>query len=245
MLAEYSNPAGRLHSVLSDAFKRSPKTVVRAVWADVLDVAPDDTGQILFRLAELIQQIAAGRDAVARVEDVDTDLFLRPFGVLEKAFVTVNLEAPWEQFRNRIDPATMVALEYSAEMLSHHMPEDEIPVEKLDDLRAEVEKLLETVLKSDIDEELRTTLVEYLERIRLAILAYRLRGADGLQEALDQTLGLIARRAREARSSSERTLFKRVWELLRNLNTAVSLAKRIKELAPPELETLLQLPPGG
>ncbi len=243
-MAEYSNPAGRLHAVLSDARRRSAKEPARVVWAQVFGVEPTDSGSILLGLADVIRQVDEAKKAVASIPEVDAELYSSAFPVLERAFVSLNLEASFDQFSSRIDPPTMVALEFAAEVLSRHSPEQPIPKENLDDLLEQVEQLLKAVVESDVEDEFKVTLVEYLERIRQAILRYRLLGARGLREAMDQTIGFLARTDGEATGEPRRNVLQGVMGVLKNLNTILSLATRLKSLAPEELETLLQLPPG-
>ena len=75
---------------------------------------------------------------------------------------------------------------------SYHAGYDsKVTQEELDKLRKQVEKLIDTVLKGGLDGKLKAFLLEQLERIRLAIVNFRIHGVDGIVQALEKTLGVL------------------------------------------------------
>lgn len=233
------NPAGRLVAILEHARKQSGNKKSRDVWGEVFGVEPKDTANLLYMYAQLIQLIRTAKDAVEQVDDVDHSIYLKPFSKLERVFAKANLEGGWQGTRNEIDDATVVALQFCADMLSRERGEGEIDEELLTELSEGVSELLEMVMASDLPDSLRIVLVENLEAVRRAILEYRLRGAEGLRRALETAIGSLIRHSEEMKKYKEKPSVKRYIEILGRLNEVVAVGLKTRELLAPVVKYFL------
>src|SRR5437868_15229633 len=85
----------------------------------------------------------------------------------------------------------MVGLEFGSELLSRKIGEVPIDDEILHNIQTEIDNLIETILNSEISNDLRTLLLESLNLMRQSILNYRIHGAGGIEQAIKTTLGSI------------------------------------------------------
>ena len=96
-------------------------------------------------------------------------------------------------------------------------------------------------------------LLHNLEAMREALLAYRIRGVEGLEDEIDRTYGSLRRHwteewagMRTEWSASSGADVKQVFEWMDRANKVVTLAKNAKDLGVPALKFLgeyLKLPP--
>ena len=105
-----NNPAGRLHDLLRLAKQQGSKLPVRTVWAKVFDIEPADTGILLQMLADLITLVSETKISIERLDDVDHEIYLKPFAKIEKFFSQVNLDAAWEPWLKQLDEPTLYGL---------------------------------------------------------------------------------------------------------------------------------------
>ena len=194
-----SNPAERLYLILNAVWLMDePNAPMKAVWASIASSEPSDATATVHYVTEVLQLVKECQKIAEQIPDVDRALYLEPFLRIEEAFVELNLlEGPLEGFRSRIGDATMIELRYCSDRFSTEVGEELIRADVLLDLQFDIADVLETVIGADIDDELKKGLIHALENIRRAILEYRIRGADGLRQALDAGIGALYRYRQE------------------------------------------------
>jgi len=174
----------------------------------------------------------------------DSDLHIQTLRDLAAALRGFNLEEPWKVAKQRLDRSAIRALSFTADALRVARGTEEVPNETLDSLRRTLEDITATVLAATIDPALQAELIRHLEYARRALLEYRVRGPDGLKDALDHNLGLLVRTVRRS-DPAELSVLKRVWLFLGELDTALSLAGYGIQLAPPVTDMATKLLSGG
>ncbi len=229
-----NNPVGRLYNLLSQARQQSINQTSRNAWAAMFQVPATDTGNILQLTAQMIVLLKEAKEAVGQLKGVNPSLYTKHFARIEQAFATYNLEAGWTSFTNYLDEPTMQALELAADLVSHQHPEPLIDQKQLAELLAEVNNLLENVLNSDVDVNLKNVFTECLEKIRRAVVEYRLRGASGLRDALDNSVIILARHKdiveREAKGNPIASSF---FVVLSNLSSLITVGSPLIPLLTP------------
>lgn len=196
---EIQNPAERLYNILQDAKKQKSKERTGQIWASVLGVDISNQGDILVGIADIIHLIDQTKKSILQIEDVDHGLLLERFPNIEKVFSNLNFSQLWEQNQQYLDETTMYSLRVCSDTLSNKMGYKNISEDILADLQKDTDELLNEVLNSDLDPELKIILVENLEAIRHSLVSYRINGIDGVRQALEKSLGaaLIHSRLRE------------------------------------------------
>lgn len=237
-----SNPASRLHAVLSSIGRRQPTEKMQSVWASVFHVDAKDTGEIFRRLAVLPQQVQAAMRQVEEIPGIAHRLHLGPLQKVEAAVSLGSLTENFETFSKRLGAATVSHLEYTADLLRQHTPVTFITPDDQNSLLDKVQALAKDIRASGIEHDLKLALTEYIERIRRALIEYDLRGPEGVMEALDQNVGFLARSVDNA-SPAEKSAFEKVRAFLgagyEALVRTAGAVKAGKELA----EHIPQLPP--
>lgn len=186
-----NNAAWRLLNILRQAQQKHDNTRTREVWAEVLGVPKDSTVELLRKLGLLLQLCALAKAQLQAAGGTKLDTYTKRFDRIEKAFGANNLDSHWGPFKSHLTEAALDALEIGAHRLSEIMTESEIPQDELDQLRAQVDDLLTSVMDSDLHQPFKEFVTKHLELIRAAILEYRLRGTEGLREALERSIGSL------------------------------------------------------
>lgn len=194
-------------------------------------------------LANVSDLVKEAKAAIQSLEDVDLALHMRPFHKVDLFVSQLNLDAKWEAWTRHIDDATLLGLQFGADKLARsskalHNNGDEIAA-----LRATVDQLFAEISDSSLPKELKMLLLRNLEGIRQAFVAYRVRGIDGVQAALEQSIGsmLLQPSAVESLKRDHKSISDAFFQVLQRLNTVVTLVKNVKELAAPTLDTLTRV----
>lgn len=233
------NPAGRLYDILSESRSKPRNKRAKEVWGEVFEINSTDLDLILYKVAELIQLVKNTKKTIEQLENVQHEIYLAPFKKIETLLAMGNLEAPWENFVKYLDEATMVALRFCADTLSHQRGEQLIEEDKLLELKVEVERLSEKVLSSELPDILKHSFVENLDKIRKAINDYRIWGIDRLLKSLDLGVGSVFRHGEIIKEERDNEHVKKYFDILGRLNQLVSFAHNTKHLLSPVITYIL------
>jgi len=238
-----TEPAGRLFDILQEARRRPETYTARKVWSEVFGIEEHDTGTILRMLADLIQLIYLSKTKIEEQNDIEHELYLKPFSKLEVIFSQINLEGQWKASRDQIDDSTMYGLQFCSDRLHRSTNYTKIKDEELDEIKSLLSDLVDTVLKSKVDTFLKKLMVKNLEGLRQALIAYRIKGIDGIETEIELNLGSILLHKNEIKEKSEEkdtaSLWKSYFTFLDRLNKTISAAKNIKNLGGGELMKFL------
>jgi hypothetical protein len=163
---------------------------------------------------------------------------------IKELFAPRNLDGAWDEFKKRILDRELTALRYCSNLLSKHFEEAAIPDDQLKEILAEVEALYSDVWTFDLDKDLKKIALENLQNIKNAIHDYKIRGADGLQEALALVVGTAMISGPPAEGSTT-NLVEKSSKLIDLLIKALKLARAAKPLLKAALEKFHLLPPGS
>ncbi|MBU2986805.1 hypothetical protein KO528_15680 [Saccharophagus degradans] len=240
-MIDESNPAGRLHKILSQAKSRPDKAKVRDVWAMVLGVDQNDalvTRAVveLYSLSNEIQLL------IKMNEQLNHKLYLKSFSSIDRAFFPLNLSANWNSVKQHLHDEALTRLQFCAEQLSDFYAEDTLSEEDLAEIIEKTESLFKAVYSSSLPGALRLSLLEEVERLRSAISMYRIKGAKGLKETLQGTIGAVIANQVELQSASENNpdVLKRLGELIDKLDSFTTRAMKLKKLLTKPIRFLIE-----
>lgn len=241
-MIDESNPAGRLHKILSDAKIQNDRTQVKKAWASVLDIEENDVlvTKSVVELYSLSQEI---QSLIKMNEDLNHELYLSSFAQIERAFFPLNLETQWSTVKSHLSPEALTRLQFCAELLSDFYSEESLSEEDLKDIIQKTEELFETIYKSNLPKDLRLSLLEEVERIRSAINLYKIKGAKGLKEALQGTLGAVVSNHEELKEASKtnKDVIKRLGELIDKMDSFASKALKVKKALTSPVKFMIEL----
>ena len=243
-----TEPAGRLYDIFQEARQKNDGDSSRKVWAEVFGVAEDDTSTILKMLAELIQLTHSTKGKIENLNDIDHELYLRPFSKIERILSQINLDAGWKHWKNQIDEPTIYGLQFCSDKLNRITNYTKIPNEEIDAIKQSLSDLTDQILKSELDISLKELLIRNLESLRQALISFKIKGIDGIQQELELNLGSIILHKEEIKAksneSNESILWSSYFKFLEGLNKTISVAKNIKELGGKEIFKLIGIDNG-
>jgi hypothetical protein len=243
-----TEPAGRLYDILNEARGKPEGDSSRKVWASVFSVPEKDTGTILRMLAELIQLAHETKTRIESLDDIDQNLYLRPFNKIERLLSQINLDAGWKHWKTQIDEPTIYGLQFCSDKLNRVTNYTKIENTEIDEIKKSLSELTDLVLKSDLDPFLKQLLVRNLESLRQSLIAYKLKGIDGIQQEIELNLGSIVLHKEEIREKSiqkdSSALWKKYFAFLDGLNKTIATAKNLKQVGGTEMLKLLGLGDG-
>lgn len=240
-MIDESNPAGRLFKVLSQAKSRPDQEKVRDVWARVLDIEQDDV--IVTKAVVELYSLSNEIQSLIKMNDqLNHELYLKSFKSINHAFFPLNLATNWNSVKQHLNDEALTRLQFCAEQLSGFYAEDTLSEEDLEQIIKQTESLFEAVYSSSLPDTLRLSFLEEVERLRSAIAMYKIKGAKGLKEALQGTIGSVVANQEELKASSENNpdVLKRLGELIDKLDSFTARALKLQKMVTKPIRFLLE-----
>lgn len=189
------NPAQRLHDLLS-AFKQVANQPMLSAWASVLGVERDNLPELLHAIAAVTTLPAQLEvDLRAALPDDDLELFLGWKPKVEAAMQGfANSGTNVDVVQNQYDDSTLLSLRHASHALQaggRELQDDQLTM-----LADALQELDESISGSaDIDQELQVFLLDLVYEMKRAVRLVRVQGVDGLQVALERSVGALYLRA--------------------------------------------------
>jgi hypothetical protein len=197
------NPAGRLHEIFSKTRGVNANQSIRNVWTNIFQIDDEDTIGMYYNLGILHNTSLEVEQMILRIPSLNHELFLRNMNNIRKALSWPNTHSHWSELRNLLTEQAITDLAYCAEEIDKFYREESIPREDLEEIQIEIDDLFKQVSESEIDLKLKVTLQDLLEAMRRAVAEYNIRGAKGIREVVDYSLGSILRHREEIKKESQ------------------------------------------
>ena len=229
-----------MYAILAVAKKQPDKLRVRDVWASVLDVEDfDDTvTEAVMGVYGLLKEV---RVLISLNTSLNQDLYLSSFDKIERVIFPLNLNAQWSSNKAHLTDEALTRLEFCSEELSRHYTEDSLSEDDLQEIIRKTDSLYESLISSTLPEYLKFTLLEEVQRLRNAIQLYRIKGARGLKQALQATIGAVVANEKEIKSVSAENpdVIDRLGKLLDKLDSFTSTALKVHKVVRHPLKYLV------
>jgi len=250
MASSYSgtndNAAGRLWKVLTAAQPLNGGQT-HAQLARAFGLEGSDTLTVVRALTLAVEAVDEIEWRVKRMSGVTHDLFLDSIKPVREAFLAATQNYDFNQWKgSHLRPEYLKSLLFCSDLLSKHYPEKEIEQDELLTLTKVLNELYESILASQIDDNLRLIILEQLQNIQQSIREYRVKGVYVLKKALSTATGQIILHSAEFQTlnKSDGALLQKFVDMLAFLDRITSIATKSKELLSPLLPVLLPyLPP--
>ncbi len=240
-MIDETNPAGRLHKILVLAKAQHDNKKVRDVWSYVLEVESDDAAitKAVVELYSLTHQI---QSLIKMKEGLNHELYLNSFNNIERALIPLNLTSGWSSVKVHLSEEALTRLQFCAEELSRFYAEDSLSEDELKNIIEKIEELFESVYSSTLPDALRLALLEEVERLRNAITMYKIKGAKGLKDALQSTIGAVVANQEELRTTGDdnRDVIKKLGELIDKMDSFTARALKLKTIVSKPIRYLLE-----
>jgi hypothetical protein len=230
-----NNPTGRLLDLMVVARTWGDNQPARKVWAQVFQCEPQDTGAILLGLAALINLVAQAKAATETHVTRNRELFLEPFPKLEAMLSKIALDGAWQSSKAFLDDRTISCLEFGDHELAQHFGTTAMNADLISQFLTDLDRLIQQCVDADIPAELKKLFCKNLEDLRRALIAYRISGADGLQEEIDKVAGSFARNSQlieqAIKDDEPRKLTSSVFDTVGKLNDSIQLVASVAPYA--------------
>lgn len=240
-LIDEQNPAGRLHKLLQKAKGHPDESKIIDVWANTVgcENTPITVTKSVIALYALSQEI---QNLIKMRTDLKHEIYLASFENLERAFFPLVLHVQWKSSRHYLNEEALTRLQFCAVELEKFYSEESLSEEDLKDIIEKTDALYESVYKSSMQDFLRLVLLEEIERIRHSISMYKIRGAKGLKEALQSTLGAIITNQEELVNTgkTDTDVIQRLGVLIDKLDSFTSRAMKLQKLLTKPVRFLLE-----
>lgn len=246
-MAEQTNPAKRLYDILDATIAAQSRLdsvePSGRVWARLFNMGPkedffDALGRI-FSIIDSYEQFVK-RSGTMTIEK--KTMHLNQLREVKMAFFKAR-SSSWSELSIGFHGSLMTSMQWAAEDMKHYWNEEVVSKEALGNLQSEVEKLVNRVIQTNLNDQLKQMLLDDLEAIRQAILEYRIHGADGLRQALARSEDSLLRNYEDLKRASEsvetRSVINEFLNILKNVDYLVSVGLKIKRLAGPVIERLM------
>jgi len=184
-----NNPAGRLFLILQKAQKIDDQKKVKEAWADIFDLDPKNTAEILRKLGEVNKLPAVIRNNVNNLDGVNRQLHLKKLGVVERALSNINFNSRWQGIKKLLDEATVLSIEHCSDMLSQYSNEKVLEEDDLEVLRKKVQEFKNELSGFEIDHQLSSLIYEKINDIERAIFDYELKGTASIKKEVESAFG--------------------------------------------------------
>lgn len=226
------NPAKRLLAILHECKSIPPTETCRKAWQIVLKT--EDEGQLLNRLAKVL-------DLSTAMTEVMREMFpkhLLPMQALRiqlNAGITQqNLNGQWTAFIQQIPEHSIVALEFASTLLDEREELKEIAADTLTEQRDALFSLRsEIVAAADIPDQVKLTILRYIQRLIDSIDEYFITGVFPVLDAANTAIGNIAFDKAYSAVLQDNETGKKFATSLSNVANSVTIATGILQLAGP------------
>jgi hypothetical protein len=250
-----NNPAARLLAIVNDAGGRPIEHSNRDVWSGVFGIPPQDTTTLFRRLATLTELPAEAAAAIAALPNEPEDeryLWKPPIEeMLQRVMASIN--GQWRDPASLLTPVPMSNLRYWAKKLEIVRPEPVLDEDEVREVHRLVRELIERVLNSPLEIEVKEFLLDQLRAADAALQEYRIRGVAGVVAVLKEMAGglwtdpPVARKAAETEEGrSVMTVLGRFARMFADVARVVDVVARLYghqlELPAPPIQHLLAAP---
>lgn len=190
-------------------------------------------------ILELFDEAIAEGDSIENPSQ--KQLFLAPIIEFQTQFKQHTIRTGANSF-HIVEP-TLSKLKYAAEYVNAGV-EQSVDNDVLTNLMQDAESMIEQIIDSDLPKYLKGRLIEVLEKLRFAIITYRVQGISALRKATEEISGvLVNNRAEIVQTIKNNEKSKKaVFDLIAFVGKAsavVELATKLKELAAPVIQWFL------
>jgi hypothetical protein len=224
MISQASNPATRLVAVVEILESSNGGLAAKEILANALGVASSDNIKFPLKMSQLAYLIdSVERQTRSVLPEEDLGLFLPWVAPLRTLVAQRNLDANWGSMANFANKDVLSPLRFTARELSKFVREQTLTDEQRESIRGEVADFLSEVQGSDLEEPLRSYVVDHLEAALTALQDYALLGVKPLRDVVEHALGSAALDSEVRQRGGTSKWVKRTWEILGRIATVLAM----------------------
>jgi len=234
-----TSSASRLRDVITQLRQADVSGSALRGWALSVGEDPNDYTACVKALSDVVLLIQQVEREIKALPNISHDLYTVQLGRLRTAIINSNPNATLGQLIGAIDAVVLQGLEFCADQLDRTSSETKLSEGELATLKSQIEQLIESVTKADVDPAFRTFLVVRLEELRSAIVAYRLFGIEPLRKAVEGAVGAFVMVHKEADTERNRRTAMQFIKDIGAIQNVINGAVVLGHVIPPIVQGLL------
>jgi hypothetical protein len=242
-MAEETNPSKKLITIIQlvvdmGISRNNDGDNMANVWGRAHGVAP----QNIYESVDEAMQLADVCDRFMRQNNVkDPEIHLQSITSIKRALYSLHA-MNWAQFKQQFNHERIMLLQLMDSEFSEHWHETPLADNDLEWLQSEVEDLIHDVVESQLSTDIKNVILDGLEAVRYAILEYRVRGMEGIRQALDKNVASLIR-YRDEFDEMKRGDHEGIWtrwsSVVGRLDGWVSTGLKLKQHVQPAISMLM------
>lgn len=184
----FDNPAYRLLSILKAGRKIPVETKCRKAWAELLDI-DENSPELYARLGKIMEIPSQIISELRLAYPEEPDGFDHCYNQLQNAFSGNELNSKWSSFISHIDVHTITYLELNASRLNNKSKTKAADLEFLKNTRKTLNELIESIIASEIEQDVKIPLCRNLRKLIEAIDEYNISGSVTMFDAIEILIG--------------------------------------------------------
>ncbi|EIJ9085003.1 hypothetical protein RJ218_003850 [Enterobacter hormaechei] len=157
---------------------------------------------------------------------------------VSRAFSQISLNAMWGGIMSPIDERTLTELNMLSLLFRTKGEVALIDQSEMSEYKAKIEELKEDTIAADLSIEMRTTILQYLNKILSAIESYQITGVEPIMEAMESIIGRAALNEEYSKALKDTGIGKKIGDIVGLVANAVTVAQGIPFVATPLLTFL-------
>ncbi len=197
-----------------------------------------------YHLIKLFMLIESIENDIQKLDILKTNLYIKTIQSIRKWLSIQNYNISWDELNENLKNPESLGFQmlYNCAI---DLGEQEVIInqEQLNELKDNIQSLLEKIIESDISQPLKTLLREKLIELRKVVEDYQFYGADGIRKIAEETLGALMINQTEITQEKDK---KPVQDFVKLLKDILDIAIKTKQFLPEGIgETLKNLLPPG
>lgn len=238
-----SNPAQRLYEIMKSAKAFNGNVNAISGWVEVFRLSSNlfdkddnsftqkvkeirkrqDEIEAMQYLSQLIVLVNDVESILKTKSEEDYELFKVPLPKIRLAIVPSRFNEGFSATLAKIDDSDISLLRLCAKSIAEDYSEKVVEVEELVKIKSEINELYEEIFNAEINQELKTVLLELLKAMYEAIHEYRIRGINSLKDTLAFIIGTVAMNEDLIKNNQSEEVTK-VWKIINKFGAMWSFA---------------------
>lgn len=230
------NNIGRLYNIINKLIEVKGNTAEDS-FCKVFSLEEDDKASILSNYTELFKLCSLGIKEIEQLNPKNANKYKKTLNnVLEgltKIYFDANrnrLDNGMNKFKEHFDSQLMISLEYCADYLSENSSEEIIEDEKIYELIKEINDMVEDIMNSKLNNELKKLLICQLDNIRESLMKYKFYGANGIETSISETVGSLIINREKVTDDKGNDYVNKIFKIIGNINSIISFKKNSMNL---------------
>ncbi|MBD9363718.1 hypothetical protein [Methylomonas fluvii] len=226
---DFDNPGFRLLNLLEQGKKIPANKVCRDAWSELLD-APVASPQLLGRLGKVMELVAIVETEIREAYPDEASTCEHWTSQVKAAFMNQHLQGEWDTFIAHIDGHSLNYLRMQARMLQMLSNAKSVEYEVLEQSRNDLNDILNELLASEIDFEVKKYLSRNLRGLIAAIDEYKLTGTTGLFDSIEILVGHSFFDSKYKKSIKETKIGQKIIDTIGLLADAMTIATGLPQI---------------